>query len=67
MDLEIVFLNFTKGEFDAASPHSDLLKEWYEGWKIDRNAGKGCARCRHRRVNAKYKNKIRDLLAADAE
>ena len=67
MDLEIVWLRFTKEEFDEAAPYYETLKKWHEEYTIALHAGNGCKKCRHRRVNAKYKNQIRGLLAENTE
>ena len=58
--LRRVFINFTNGKFEA--PHEETLGKWYKGYKEALKEGRGCARCRMKRVKARYKNKIRHLL-----
>ena len=62
--LQVIFIDFTQGNFENGGEHKPKLKELYQQYTKELG-GKGCAACKKRRVNAKYKGIIKKLLGSN--
>lgn len=58
---DMIFINFTRGEFGDHA-YTEELKKIYKNYKEDMGNFRGCSACHKRRVNNKYRDLIVNKL-----